>query len=58
MHIPRWFLWLLLYLGGFLAWVVYFEYGPRDWKNGTITELNRAWDGAVHLVETLFKRQS
>jgi len=46
MHIPRWFLWLLLYATAIFAWIVFFEHGPgeENLKRGARTEWQRIWD--------------
>ncbi len=52
MHIPRWFLWLLLYLAGFFAWIVYLEYGASQWKTGAVIEVRRAWEWAGQSIDS------
>ena len=48
MHIPRWFIWLLLYAAATFAWIVYLEHGPgrEQFKQGTEQEWNRLWNSA------------
>ncbi len=41
MVIPRWFLWLLLHLLAFTAWIIYLEYGTHAWSHGLTVELQR-----------------
>jgi hypothetical protein len=53
MHIPRWFIWLLLYAAATFAWIVYFEYGHDEqaYRAGAQTEWDRIWNtvsGWVH----------
>jgi hypothetical protein len=46
MHIPRWFIWLILYAVGIFSWIVFFEYGAGDGKfrHGAEKEWNRVWN--------------
>ena len=30
MHIPRWFIWLLLYAAATFSWIVFFEHGAGE----------------------------
>jgi hypothetical protein len=45
MHIPRWFLWLLLYAAAIFAWIVFFEHGPgeENLTRGAQSEWQRIW---------------
>lgn len=46
MHIPRWFIWLLLYAAATFCWIVYFEHGANAerFKSGAEQEWNRVWN--------------
>ncbi len=48
MHIPRWFIWLLLYAAATFAWIVFFEYGPGEepFRVGAKKEWDRVWNAA------------
>lgn len=45
MHIPRWFLWLLLYAAAVFSWIVYFEHGAggAQFRQGVVEEWSRIW---------------
>jgi hypothetical protein len=48
MHIPRWFLWLLLYAAATFAWIVFFEHGgeKEHFRQGAQQEWDRLWNAA------------
>ncbi len=48
MHIPRWFIWLLLYASATFAWIVFFEHGPGEepLRQGAKIEWDRVWNAA------------
>ncbi|HWB06791.1 MAG TPA: hypothetical protein VG796_27450 [Verrucomicrobiales bacterium] len=46
MHIPRWFIWLLLYAAAIFSWSVFFEHGAggQNFQEGAAKEWDRIWD--------------
>ena len=58
MHIPRWFIWLLLYAAATFAWIVYFEHGAGEarYKAGVQKEWDRLWNGARDWIEGLRRK--
>ncbi len=48
MHIPRWFIWLLIYAAAVFAWVVFFEHGAGEerFRQGARQEWERVWNAA------------
>jgi len=46
MHIPRWFIWLLLYAAATFAWIVFFEHGQQNFREGARLEWDRLWNAA------------
>ena len=46
MHIPRWFIWLLLYAAATFAWMVFFEHGAGEerFRLGAKSEWERLWN--------------
>lgn len=46
MHIPRWFIWLLLYAAAIFAWIVFFEHGAggERYRQGARHEWDRLWN--------------
>jgi hypothetical protein len=45
MHIPRWFIWLLLFAAATFCWIVFFEYGTGEerFRHGAEKEWARMW---------------
>jgi hypothetical protein len=46
MHIPRWFIWLLIYAAATFAWIVFFEHGRENFREGARQEWDRLWNTA------------
>jgi hypothetical protein len=46
MHIPRWFIWLLLYVAAVFCWSVFFEHGAggQKFQEGAAKEWGRIRD--------------
>lgn len=46
MHIPRWFIWLLIYAAATFAWIVFFEHGAGEerFRQGARHEWDRLWN--------------
>ena len=46
MRLPQRFFWLLLYVLGTFAWMVFFEHGPgwEKFQAGAKADLTRAWE--------------
>ena len=52
MHIPRWFIWLLLYAAAIFAWIVFFEHGAGEarFREGAKVEWDRLWNTAQEWI--------
>lgn len=50
MHIPRWFIWLLLYAAATFAWIVFFEHGQDNFREGARREWDRLWNAATEWI--------
>jgi hypothetical protein len=52
MHIPRWFIWLLLYAAATFAWIVFFEHGAvgERYRDGARYEWDRLWNAGSEWI--------